>query len=461
VIAAAAALYAASLVAGCTNGDINSAATTTSGGTGGAPNDCPPCVNDDGCAAGSRCGQLGGDTYCAPDCTQAGQAVCGAGRVCAPVITFDGQQASLCVTQTASCAAPMTSSSSTSTSSSGGETCGSLLGPDVAACCTACKSAGKPCQANGCYGGYWCNKDTCNCQMAPPMPCGGSSSSSSSSSSSTSTSSSGGSIGVNGGTLDTLSFAVVGDTRPPLDDDTAAYPTAVITKIWQDVQTQAPAFAVATGDYQFSKAFGNEAKKQIGIYMQARQAFSGLLFPALGNHECTGATASNCGQGNADGITHNYQAFLDLMLAPVQKTLPYYSIEVDSTTNAWTSKFVFIAANAWDATQSSWLETAMSKSTTYTFVVRHEGSSATQAPGVTPSDAILAKHPYTLLIAGHTHTYYFNNKKQVIVGNGGAPLTGNVNYGYVIGRQLVNGNMQFKEYDYATNAEQDTFTVKP
>ena len=55
-------------------------------------------------------------------------------------------------------------------------------------------------------------------------------------------------------------------------------------------------------------------------------------------------------------------------------------------------------------------------------------------PGVTPSTRqIIAAHPLTLLIAGHTHTYaYYASEKQIIVGNGGAPLAGSVNYGYVV-----------------------------
>jgi hypothetical protein len=51
--------------------------------------------------------------------------------------------------------------------------CGSLVPPDTSACCTACQSAGKPCQANGCYNGYWCIQDSCQCRTAPsPEQCG-------------------------------------------------------------------------------------------------------------------------------------------------------------------------------------------------------------------------------------------------------------------------------------------------
>ena len=100
----------------------------------------------------------------------------------------------------------------------------------------------------------------------------------------------------------------------------------------------------------------------------------------MGNHECTGYTDSNCGSGNSDGVTNNYTAFLSQMLGPIGQTSPYYAINVNATDGSWTAKFVFIAANAWDSTQSSWLTTTMAKTTTYTFVIRHEAAEANTAP---------------------------------------------------------------------------------
>src|SRR6185369_16241432 len=137
----------------------------------------------------------------------------------------------------------------TTSSSSGGdpEVCGSLKGPNRIACCSGCQVAGKPCQVNGCYNGWWCNTDTCKCQAPPnPSACGGSSGSGGAGPGDAGTGGNGGSVGINGGTLDTLSFAIVGDTRPPSVDDTAGYPSAIITKIWQDIEAQSPrpAFAV-------------------------------------------------------------------------------------------------------------------------------------------------------------------------------------------------------------------------
>ncbi len=211
----------------------------------------------------------------------------------------------------------------------------------------------------------------------------------------------------------------------------------------------------------FCNTYGTQQGPQVALYLGARAAFTNVVFAALGNHECTGATASNCGTGNADGVTKNYTTFLTEMLGPIHVTLPYYTVDVASPTGAWTAKFLFVAANAWDATQATWLDAEMAKATTYTFVVRHEGVTADTAPGVKPSAAIMAKHPYTLLLAGHTHTFdYSPTDREVITGNGGAPLSGSVNYGYVIAQQRADGAIVFQERDYVSNAVAKTFAVK-
>jgi hypothetical protein len=210
----------------------------------------------------------------------------------------------------------------------------------------------------------------------------------------------------------------------------------------------------------FANPTGTQGAAQLDLYLAARAPFTNVIFPAMGNHECTGYTASNCGTGNTDGITNNYTAFLQKMLAPLGVTTPYYTVNVASPTGAWTAKFVIMAGNAWDTTQAAWFTAEMAKPTTYTFVVRHEGTDATTAPGVTPSGQIMAKYPYTLLLAGHTHTFeWLPSTRQVITGNGGAPLTGSIDYGYVIAQQRADGALVFQELDYSTNAVETTFVV--
>ena len=264
----------------------------------------------------------------------------------------------------------------------------------------------------------------------------------------------------------TFTFAVVGDTRPPNEDDLAGYPTGVITGIWHDVEKYSPHpdFAVSTGDYMFANATATGSAStvdaQLDRYIGARAQFTNAVFAAMGNHECTGATASNCGPGAQNGLTPNYSEFLKRLLGPYGITKPYYEYDFAAGDGSWTAKIVVIAANAWSDAQATWLDQALAKPTTYTFVVRHESQSANTAPGVTPSETIIAAHPLTLKIVGHTHTYYHDARNHELVsGNGGAPLTSSANYGYAIVTRLASGAIQVTEYDYSTNQSVDTWSV--
>ena len=272
------------------------------------------------------------------------------------------------------------------------------------------------------------------------------------------------SIGPTGGTESSLFFAVVGDTRPANEDDTANYPTTIINRIFADLAAFSPApppFLVSTGDYQYANPDGAQGAAQLQLYLNARGQYKGVDFPAMGNHECTGGTSSNCASGYT---TNNFKSFMSMMLGPIQQTSPYYSINVNATDSSWTAKFVFVAANAWDSTQQSWLDSTLSKPTTYTFVVRHEASDVTTTPGVSPSEAIMAKYPYTLAIVGHSHLYahYSSSPKEVIIGNGGAPISSGQDYGYGIITQRTDGSIQVDMYDFQNN-QPDTgfrFAVK-
>jgi predicted phosphodiesterase len=265
-----------------------------------------------------------------------------------------------------------------------------------------------------------------------------------------------------GGPLSELRFGIVGDTRPANIDDTSAYPTAIITKIWQDMEAESPhpQFVVSTGDYMFASTTGSAQQTQLNLYMTARAAFTGLQYPAMGNHECTGATASNCGAGARDGITKNMPDWITTMLNPIGQTQPYYEEKFSAQDGSWNAKFVFVACNAWNTTQASWLTTALSDPTTYTFVVRHEGVDAMSQTPCSQSQTIIGQHPLTLLIVGHTHTYHhYATEKEVVVGNGGAPLTSGMNYGYVIVSRNASGTLTVVAKDYMTGATLDTFSI--
>ncbi|MFT3695680.1 MAG: metallophosphoesterase [Kofleriaceae bacterium] len=258
-------------------------------------------------------------------------------------------------------------------------------------------------------------------------------------------------------------FGVVGDTRPPSPDDTYGYPTAIITQIWQDIEAepQRVPFVVSTGDYMFAYQ-PHEVTAQLGLYMQARSNYTGIQYPVMGNHECTGATASNCGSDGADGITANYTGFLTTLLAPIDQTLPYYTENFTAPDSSWTAKFVFIACNAWDDTQATWLQGELAKPATYTFVLRHEG---TNAVGETPcgaSGAIIDANPLTLLIVGHTHTYTHKPlTKELVLGIGGAPLTSGKDYGYAIITRQPDGNLKVRVFTYNGRRLIDTFLITP
>jgi len=263
-------------------------------------------------------------------------------------------------------------------------------------------------------------------------------------------------------TIASLRFAVVGDTRPVNLDDTGNYPTAVITQIWSDVAALQPptTFAVSTGDYMFASVSGDQASRQMDIYMGARASYPSAVYAAMGNHECTGATASNCGPGTTGGETKNYNEYLTKMVAPLGFQHPWFDAYFAAADGTWTAKLVVVAGNAWNAEQAAWLEHALSVPSTYTFVVRHESNDADTAPGVTPSAQIIAKHPLTLLIVGHTHTYSHRGaEREVIIGNGGAPLSGGANYGYAVIERRGDGAIELREYDYLTNAMVDAWAI--
>ena len=251
-------------------------------------------------------------------------------------------------------------------------------------------------------------------------------------------------------------FAVFGDVRPPNAGDTAAYPKTVIASLFQQIAAQSPDLVVGTGDYMFastSDAAGIDA--QLAMLTDAEKAYAGPVYHALGNHECTGATASNCPTGNE---TANMRAFMKQLL-PSGTTTPYFRVDVDTGHGA--AKFVFVAANAWSDAQAAWLEAQLADPTAYTFVVRHEPPSVAQTMGVAASETIIHRHPLTLELLGHFHRYQRLDGKHLISGNAGAPLSSGAHYGFVLVDLMTNGNLAVSEIDQATGDATDTFTVCP
>ena len=448
---------AATILVGCATPNFGDDTNSDSGTVTPPPGSCKPCLTNADCSGGT-CGQLGGDSYCATTCKSSSD--CKSGYTCTSISDVSGNQVSACVDVSSNtCGLNPTQPPS---SDGGGppppppNNCPGMADPTTSASCHSCSSGSSGCQPNGCYGGWWCNTNTNHCQ-SPPSNCNGTSADAGSTSIDAGSFTS--SITTSGGTESQLFFAVVGDTRPAAEDDTSGYPTTIINTIYQDLNkfSPRPPFVVATGDYQFSNPSGTQSSTQLGYYKTALGYYGGVFFPTMGNHECSGYTASNCGSGNADGITNNYSNFLSMLLGSISSK-PYYSINVNAADSSWSAKFVFVAANAWDSTQSSWLSSTLATKTTYTFIMRHESASASTAPGVSPAETIMKSYPYTLSIVGHAHEYYHSSgSREVIIGNGGAPISTSQNYGYAIVQRLSGGNVQVDMYDYSTNTADSSF----
>ena len=272
---------------GCASTGASGSDTTEQGPLGDASVDgagddsggaaCTLCVTDKDCNGGV-CAQFGSDIYCAPACPKGTE--CSSDRACTTVSSATGEQVDVCVPRGDVCG--VAPGPTTGTDAGGprpgsdgggtpppGNTCGALAGPTVSAHCSSCGST-HTCQPNGCYGGWWCNTQTNKCQ-APPTSCTTADAGSAGSDAGVISVDAGGpvtgTIGNSGGSVSRLFFGVVGDTRPASINDTAAYPTQIITQIYTDLGAVAPMppFVVTTGDYLFSSANGTEAAPQLDL----------------------------------------------------------------------------------------------------------------------------------------------------------------------------------------------------
>jgi hypothetical protein len=357
--------------------------------------------------------------------------------------------------------------------------CNNYVAPTTAASCVC--ATGKRCTANGCYQNRYCdlNANPPYC-AALPQDCGGPPKL-------TDALSVGGPVtanitGKSGGTIDRLLFAVVGDTRPATVDDPAAYPTSVITGIYSKLAsvTPQPPLLITTGDYAFATPGKNTASPQYTTYLTAQSAFKGVVWPVMGNHECDGATDSNCFPTDSTSKA-NISTWIKAFLSPIGETNPYYERDVNASDGSWTAKFIFLAPNSWNTAQQTFLTTQLARQTTYTFVVRHEPSAAeelpgsTMAPGTSAIDPILRSNAsdITLVIEGHSHSFYFYDytdstdgtevfPKEVIVGNGGAPQTTASTIGFtVIAQRTADNAIVLTSYDYTTGMATYSFAISP
>jgi hypothetical protein len=441
------------LAPGCLGSSLSTTAQST----------CKPCVANLDCF-NELCTQLAEDSVCARACTT--DADCAATDMCVSLTGAEGGSARSCVARDGQCGTLPEQGGETADAGPADPACAKYQLPEVANTCCRC-SPGRTCAANNCYGGWVCDASACRCTPLPAT-CG------EAPSAKVDALRVGGPVNANvdakGGTMDRLHFAVVGDTRPAVLNDTANYPVDVVRAIYSGIQgaSPRPAFVVATGDYVFASPASNQTGPQLDKYLAARGAFTGPLFPAHGNHECNGFTASNCGPGTAQGETSNFRSFVQKMLGPLGEPRVYFKRRINATDGSWSAKFVVVSANAWTGEQAAWLEETLREETTYTFIVRHVpatmgGEASTPAPGVAPSEAIIRRYPFTLALEGHAHAWIYKRaEKEVIIGNGGAPMTTQTPFGYtVFSQRSADKAIVATSYDVATQRPLFTFAVNP
>ncbi len=245
-----------------------------------------------------------------------------------------------------------------------------------------------------------------------------------------------------------LRFAVFGDTRP--GGPTGVYPTAVAQAVFAGINRMAVQFVVVTGDYIYVTGTDpTAAAAQMDLFLSARTELSAdvPVHYVLGNHEA-----------------NNIPTF-ESKLSPQT----YWSFTQGN------AKFVAIANDDWSSTQSSWLDSQLSVSSTYTFVFRHQywdSSGTTHESEIKP---IVMAHPFTLFLAGHDHAYSHKTvvtrgaARDVVCGTGGAPFDANFTnpyYGFLLLEEQKDGTIQVTSYKVEPGMDvapvaMDTFNVTP
>jgi predicted phosphodiesterase len=239
------------------------------------------------------------------------------------------------------------------------------------------------------------------------------------------------------GHFERLRVGLVGDTRPAVAG--GVYPTQIITHIYQELDARAPDFAVSLGDYVFvSPSNLAMAKAQMMTYLGARGNFHGNVYYVVGNHE---------------GYGDNIVAFRQTM-----SNAAYFSLH--GTVGTQTFKFVIVADDVWTPQEEVWVKQALAKQTAYTFICRHHPSYNTDTNEMYIL-SVLQPFARTLLIDGHTHVYERQASREIVIGNGGAPLDSSSYYGYVMLDVDPAGSVNVTAYRESDDAQMETFSVTP
>ena len=255
---------------------------------------------------------------------------------------------------------------------------------------------------------------------------------------STSTAGSSGTTGIHantpldGLTVPTLHFAVLGDCRPAgyVNDPSqvpAKYPTAIVTQIFQRIVARDPDFALFSGDvlYTFNPPDGGSGAAQIDQFLSARDLLDRPFAPALGNHE--------------DDDTVNIPVWSQKF-----RVLQYYSFTVH--TNAGDVQFIVADDTYWNSTQLNQIKTWLSSSAPYHIVLKHHPTDSSEITETTWQQ-IVAQYPPTLVLTGHSHTYDHPHPNELVLGTAGAPLANAApGYGYAMVDQIAGGGFQVSAY---------------
>lgn len=275
-----------------------------------------------------------------------------------------------------------------------------------------------------------------------------------------------GSVGADGGTVDRLYFATTGDTRPSSCNDTVTYPKAAIAQIATAMKKLDVQFTVDLGDHMYvcsdvggltMAQLDTAATTQMGYYMTAIGNGPSTWWMTMGNHECD--AAYNKHQSCLVGGAHdpNFAAYMSALARPQA----YYFTDVQTT--AGLARFVMIADDSWNATQSQWLKDTLTyadANAKYTIIARHHPMQGSRT-GTAEILSIIAAHKYTLILTAHNHDYEHDTStwagRSTVVGLGGAGGY----WGFATVEQKADNTLQFIQRDANGNPVNAAWSVSP
>ena len=290
---------------------------------------CPACVTSSDCKGGEVCAQFGSDIYCAPPCQSGGS--CASGRVCSTVSSYNGNQVDVCVPTGDVCGVavgpgtPPNAGRTPPPPPPPSNTCGTLVGPSVSASCNSCGSS-HTCQANGCYGGWWCDTSTDKCQAAPSN-CGTGGGTDSGTSPPPPpppppSDAGPGTLNGGGGTVSRLFFHRRRHA-PAERGRHVRLPDAIITRSTRTSRALSRGRRSRSRRGTTSSRTRPERRRaaQLDLYTARVRSYSDRAFPAMGNHECTGVhRRRTAARATPTASRTNFTASCSTMLAPIGQT---------------------------------------------------------------------------------------------------------------------------------------------